>query len=299
MHIDLNLLRTLDVLLDEGSVGAAAERLHLSQPAMSRALARIRRATGDEILVRSGRGMVATPYAEGVRAEVHALVQRAQLMLQPVVDLDLRTVERTYTLQCNDALSEVLAPRLARTLADEAATLRLRFLAEPSSTSDDLRRGHVDLRVSSDLAESSDLRSSTLAHDRLVAVVRDGHPQPDALDTAAGFVRLDHVIVSRRGRLRDPVDEALEADGLRRRVLLTVATATTAVQVVSASDLVVLLPSRMLATQMAAHRLVSRPLPVDVPDVPIVMTWHRRHDRDPAHRWLRDHVRAILAERSA
>ncbi|WP_203898444.1 LysR family transcriptional regulator [Virgisporangium aliadipatigenens] len=299
VHIDLNLLRALDVLLEEGSVGAAADRLHLSQPAMSRTLARIRRATGDEILVRSGRGMVTTPYAESIRAEVHALVHRAQSLLHRDADVDLRTIARTYTLQCNDALAEFLAPRLARILPAEAPRLRLRFLAEPASTSDDLRRGHVDLRVSSDPAESAEMQSSTIAHDRLVAAVRADHPRLDALGSPAGFAGLGHVIVSRRGRLHDLVDDVLEAAGLRRHVLLTAPTVAIAMQIVAAGDLVVCVPGGLLAAQLASYGLASRPLPVEVPAVPVVLAWHQRHARDPAHRWLRAHVRRLILEQTS
>jgi DNA-binding transcriptional LysR family regulator len=298
VHADLNLLRALDALLEEGSVGAAAERLHLSQPAMSRTLARIRRATGDEILVRDGRAMVLTPYAHAVREEVHALVHKAQSMLDPAIDTDLRTIERTYTLQCNDALAEVLAPRLARILTTDAPGLRLRFLAEPASTSDDLRRGQVDLRVTSDPAESADLHSVTLARDRLVAAVRDGHPGLAALSTPEGFAGLRHVIVSRRGRLRDRVDDALEALGLHRTVALTVPTAAVALQTVATSGLVVAVPGRLLARQLTTYGLTTRPLPVDVPELPVMLTWHRRHTRDPAHSRLRDHIRDIIAEQA-
>jgi DNA-binding transcriptional LysR family regulator len=298
VHADLNLLRALDALLEEGSVGAAAERLHLSQPAMSRTLARLRRATGDEILVRNGRAMVLTPYAQAVREEVHVLVHRAQAMLDPAADINLRTIERTYTLQCNDALAEVLAPRLAQILTADAPGLRLRFLPEPATTSDDLRRGQVDLRVTSDPAESADLHSATLAHDRLVAAVRDNHPRLDALCSPEGFAGLRHVIVSRRGRLRDRVDDALEKRGLHRTVALTAPTAAVALQIVATSDLVVAVPGRLLAPQAATYRLTTSPLPVEVPELPIMLTWHRRHSRDPAHRWLRDHIRQVIIERT-
>ncbi|WP_203821600.1 LysR family transcriptional regulator [Paractinoplanes ferrugineus] len=294
LHSDLNLLRALDVLIEERSVGAAARRLHLSQPAMSRTLGRLRRATGDEILVRAGRTMTLTPYARAVREELHALVHRAESVLQPASVSDLRAVERTYTLQCNDALASTLAPRLARVLAREAPMLRLRFLAEPGSTSDDLRRGRVDLRVSSDPAESADLRSTTVAHDRLVAVVRDGHPHVDALLSPDGFAGLRHVLVSRRGRVRDRVDDALEAVGLRRTVSLTVPTAALAMPVVATSELVVALPGRLLADEMATYGLTTRPLPVEVPAVPAFLVWHQRNTSDAVHGWLRDQIRGLL-----
>ncbi|AGL16455.1 LysR family transcriptional regulator [Actinoplanes sp. N902-109] len=299
LHSDLNLLRALDVLIEERSVGAAARRLRLSQPAMSRTLGRIRRATGDEILVRSGRSMTLTPYARAVRDELHALVARAESVLQPPSMADLPSVERTYTLQCNDALASVLASRLAQVVACEAPKLRLRFLAEPATTSDDLRRGQVDLRVSSDPAESPDLRSTTITHDHLVAAVRTGHPDVDTLGSPDGFAAQRHVLVSRRGRVRDQVDDALEARGLRRTVSLTVPTAALAIRAVAGSDLVVALPGRLLADEVTSHGLTTRPLPVEVPALPAFLVWHQRNTRDPVHGWLRDQVRTLIEEQAA
>ncbi|WP_329572012.1 LysR family transcriptional regulator [Kitasatospora sp. NBC_01266] len=117
MHLDLNLLTALDALLDEGGVGAAADRPHLSQPAMSRTLGRIRRATGDEILVCSGRQMLPTPYAEQIRAEVHQLVTRAKTVLTPAAEVDPPTLRRTFTLRCDDVLADALLPPLVGELA--------------------------------------------------------------------------------------------------------------------------------------------------------------------------------------
>src|SRR5919199_290295 len=109
MQLDLNLLTALDALLEEGSVTGAAERLRLSAPAVSRTLGRIRRLTGDDILVRTGRTMTPTPYALAVREQVGDLVRQANAVLAPRRELDLATLTRTFTLRCHDAIATMLA----------------------------------------------------------------------------------------------------------------------------------------------------------------------------------------------
>src|SRR5690242_9139367 len=108
MQLDLNLLAALDALLEEGSVAGAADRMHVTSPAMSRTLGRIRKATKDQILVRTGRTMTPTPYALAVRAEVHRLVQQAHAVLAPASALDLGTLGRTFTLQWHDAVTSAV-----------------------------------------------------------------------------------------------------------------------------------------------------------------------------------------------
>src|ERR1700678_17207 len=113
VQLDLNLLTALDALLEEGSVSGAAERLHLSQPAVSRALGRLRRITGDQILVRAGQRMLPTPYAEEIRGEVHTLLGRSRAVLSSVRAFAPGTLERTFTLRASDALALAVLPVLA------------------------------------------------------------------------------------------------------------------------------------------------------------------------------------------
>src|SRR4051812_25513646 len=147
MQLDLNLLVALDALLEEGSVMGAAERLHLSSPAVSRTLGRLRRLTGDDILVRTGRTMVPTPYATAVHEEVRRLVRQAQDVLMPSRELDLAALDRTFTLQCHDALATALTPALLDRIGEQAPGVTLRVLVESSVDTDDLRRGRVDLEL--------------------------------------------------------------------------------------------------------------------------------------------------------
>jgi len=147
VQLDLNLLTALDALLEEGSVAGAAERLHLSAPAMSRTLGRIRRATGDQILVRTGRTMTPTPHAIAMRGEVHDLVQRAASVLEPESELDLGTLKRTFTLRSHDAVTSAIGPALLIAIQQQAPGVAIRLLAEASVDTNELRHGQVDLEI--------------------------------------------------------------------------------------------------------------------------------------------------------
>lgn len=293
--MDLNLLTALDALLDEGGVGAAADRLHLSQPAMSRTLSRIRKATGDQILVRSGREMLPTPYAEQIRDEVHRIVTRAQAVLTPGDRVDPATLERTFTLQCNDVVAAALLPPLAAALTVRAPGVCLRLLPEAATTADELRRGRVDLQIADKAPDHADTRSATLFSDTLAAVGRRDLADEPGHDPATweGLAAAPHVVVTRRGRTRDRIDDLLEARGLRRRVALTVPTLALALGAVAAQPLLTVVPATLTAPVLPAG-LRAHPLPAVTPAVPAVLAWHARHDRDAAHRWLRGLVAEIL-----
>ncbi|GLY08162.1 LysR family transcriptional regulator [Actinoplanes sp. NBRC 101535] len=294
MHLDLNLLTALDALLEEGSVAGAAARLRLSAPAVSRTLGRIRRLTGDDILVRAGRTMIPTPYALSVQAQVSDLVRQANQVLTPSRDLDLGTLDRTFTLRCHDALATALAPDLLRVVARDAPGVRIRLLAETPDDTDDLRHGRVDLEIGAGPPEPPEFRSATVGHDGFVVVMRSGHPHAGDL-TLAGYADGTHVLVSRRGRLADPVDDILAGHGLHRRVLAAVGSAATAAHVVSRGDSLLTLPSTVCRPLIDAFGLVTAAPPVTLPPVPIVCAWHQRYDSDAAHTWLRGLVRSVFA----
>jgi DNA-binding transcriptional LysR family regulator len=293
MQLDLNLLTVLDALLEEGSVLGAAGRLRLSSPAVSRSLGRIRRLTGDDILVRTGRTMTPTPYALTIREQVSDLVRQAQHVLTPSRHLDLTALERTFTLQCHDALATALAPPLLTAIAERAPGVRLRFLAEPASDSDDLRHGRIDLAIGATAPGLPEFRSETAGHDRVVAIVRRDHPYAGRLDLAA-YAAQPHILVSRRGRLTDPVDDVLESHGLNRRVIASVGTAANAVLIISRSDAVLTAPEATWRPLIEAFHLRTEPLPFAAPTPPMICSWHQRYDSDAAHTWLRTQVRRIL-----
>ncbi|WP_246292308.1 LysR substrate-binding domain-containing protein [Lentzea indica] len=283
MQADLNLLTVLDALLEEGSVMKAAERLHLSSPAVSRTLGRIRKVTGDDILVRTGHTMAPTPYALAIREEVHRLVRQANAVLSPSRELDLAELERTFTVQCHDALASSVVPLLVGRIAEQAPGVRLRVLAEHSADTDDLRHGRVDLELGGGRPELPEFRSETLGTDPLAVVMRSGHPSADELDLPA-YAAHPHVLVSRRGRLTAPIDDLLAAEGLHRKVIATVATVHSALQIAAASDALVTTTAILCRPLIEAFGLIARPLPAESPEAPINCNWHQRYRLRPRPR---------------
>ena len=144
---DLNLLVTLDVLLSEGSVAGAARRLQLSPSAMSRALARLREVTGDPLLVRAGRGLVPTPRAIELRAQVGTVVDSATAILRPAEKLDLARLERRFVLRTSEGFVETFGPGLIAKVHQDAPGVLLQFVAKPDKDSAPLREGEVDLET--------------------------------------------------------------------------------------------------------------------------------------------------------
>ncbi|MFP5512138.1 MAG: LysR family transcriptional regulator [Alphaproteobacteria bacterium] len=289
---DLNMLITLDALLAEGSVAGAARRLRLSPSAMSRALARLRAATGDPLLVRAGRGLVPTPRALDLRDRVRHLVQEAEAALRPAENLDLGQLSRTFTLRTSDGFVESYGAALLARVAREAPGVRIRFLSKPDKDSGPLRDGSVDLETGVVVKDSGpELRVQALFHDRFIGVVRPGHPLCDGEITAARFAAGRHVLVSRRGDDRGLVDEALDRLGLQRSVVATVGGFAAALALVRGTDLTVSVPERH--TVGLRGDLHSFALPFPAPEVTVSLLWHPRLDADAAHRWLRGCVREV------
>jgi len=294
---DLNMLVTLDALLAEGSVAGAARRLRLSPSAMSRALARLREATGDPLLVRAGRGLVPTPRALDLRDRVRLLVQEAEAALRPAENLDIGRLARTFTLRTSDGFVESYGAALLTLLAAEAPGVRVRFLPKPDKDNGPLRDGSVDLETGVVARDSGpELRTQALFHDRFIGVIRPGHPLSAGEITPARFAAGRHVLVSRRGDNRGLVDEALERLELRRDVVATVGGFAAALALVRGTDLIVSVPERH--TEGLRAGLHGFTLPFPAPEVTVSLIWHPRLDADPAHRWLRGCVRRVCASPS-
>ncbi|MEV7385746.1 LysR family transcriptional regulator [Streptomyces sp. NPDC091215] len=292
--LDLNLLVALDVLLEEQSVQGAARRLHLSEPAMSRTLGRIRKALGDPVLVRAGRRMVPTPHALAVRAEVGAVVERARALFAPGRDTDLRTVSRTFTIIGHDAIAAPLGAPLFARAAEEAPGIRVRFLAESHVDAPFLRHGTADLEIGVIDTALPEVHVEHLHEDRMLGVVRSGHPLLTGELTPERFAgEAGHLIVSRRGKLRGPVDDALAELGLERKVVGTVGTFPASLFVLRDCDLIGLVSS-WSAPLATALGLVLFEVPLPLPPLGLGLAWHPRHDADPAHAWLRRCVRELM-----
>jgi len=273
---DFNLLVALDVLLTEGSVARAANRLRLSPSAMSRTLARLRDATGDPLLVRAGRGLVPTPRAQELQQQAGRVVQDAEALLRPARLLNPSSLDGIFTLRTNESFVEEFAPRLVARVEAEAPCVRLRFAPKFDKDVTSLREAAIDLEIGVAGETGPEMRIQALFRDRFIGAVRAGHPLSEGTVTPERYAAGRHISVSRRGRERGPIDEALQQLALAR-----------------ASDLIASVPERH--TEGARTGMHSFPLPVATVEVTISMLWHPRLDADPAQRWLRDCVREVCA----
>lgn len=289
---DLNLLVTLDALLSEGSVAGAARRLRLSPSAMSRALSRLRETTGDPLLVRAGRGLTPSPRALALRETAQRLVLEAEAVLRPEAALDLSKLSRTFTLRSSDGFVESFGAALLARIGEDTTGVKLNFLQKPDKDSTPLRDGRVDLETG--VVEASlgpEVRTQALFRDRLLGVVRAGHPLSEGKLTAARYLAAEHVVVSRSGTEAGAVDRPFLPTDLKRNDRTMVSGFSAALSLARASDLVATVPDKHTATLRAG--MVSFELPFHARDFSVSMLWHPRVDADPSHRWLRACVREV------
>lgn len=287
--VDLNLLAALDVLLMERSVTAAARRLGLSVSATSRTLARLRSAIGDPLLVQAGRTLVPTPYAEQLAGRVHALAQEARAVLMPATDhMDPALLQRTFTIRANEGFVTLFAARLIAAITKAAPHVRLRFAPKPDKLAAPLRDGRIDLEVGTAGSAAPEVRSRLIFRESFIGAARRGHPLFEGPITPKRYVAWGHVVTSRRGASRGPVDDALHDVGLQRQIIAIVPSFLDAMNIARGSDLIALVPRSCIRDGgVAAQGLEGFDLPVSTPELAISVMWHPRLDADPAHRWLR------------
>lgn len=292
---DLNLLRTLDALLAAGSVTGAAERLHLSVPATSHALARLRELTGDPLLVRAGRRLVPTPRAVALREPVAQLIAQAAALVQVPQRDDLAATERSFVVRAPDGFAIAFGGALGAALAADMPRAQLRFVTETQDDDGALRDGRVDLDIGTFRPREPEIEVVDLFPQALIAVVRAGHPFAARPATARRYAAQSHIDVQRRAGTPSAVDDALAALGLARRVVLTVAHASAAPVIAARGDFVATLSERLARAMAPGLGLVVVPLPFLPRGETVVMAWHPRHATDPAHAWLRRQVPAAIA----
>ena len=296
---DLNLLRTLDALLSAGSVTGAAERLHLSVPATSHALARLRELTGDPLLVRAGRRLVPTPRAVGLREPVAQWIAQAAVLVQAPRGDDLASSERSFVVRAPDGFAIAYGAALGAALAADMPRAQLRFVTEAQDDAGALRDGRVDLDIGTFRPRDPEIEVVDLFPQSLIAVVRAGHPFAARPATARRYAAQAHIDVQRRPAAPSVVDDALAELGLARRIVLSVAHASAAPVVAARGDFVATLSERLARAMAPGLGLVVVPLPFLPRGETVVMAWHPRHAADPAHAWLRRQVSAAIAAAGA
>jgi len=295
-NVDLNLFVVLQAVLEERSATRAAARLHVTQPAVSNALARLRDLLGDPLVVRAGRGLALTPLAIELAPRLEAALGALAGAVERAAPFDPATTTRELTMACGDVYGVTLIPRLVADLAERAPRVSLRVLTvDRMLSTDGLEGGEIDVYVGIPGAPPRGCSAEDLFEDEAVCLVRRDHPRVRGRLTLAMFVELPHVQVAMvPGRGRE-VDEALARRGLTRRIALSVPHQTVAPAVVAQTDCIATL-SRRIAEHYAASlpvRLVEPPLPL--PSARVRTFWHRRVADDPAVLFLRARLQAAAA----
>lgn len=284
--LDLNLLKTLDALLDERSVTRAAARLSLTQPAVSGMLTRLREAFNDPLFIRAPHGMVPTLRAQALASPVKQLLTDAEALLQPAVFEPLNA-DFTWTIAATDyALKAVIVPFIAA-LKPLAPGIRVRIIPEsPATLFAQTERGEVDIALLTPHSTPPDLHSRALYQEEYVCLMRADHPQAAAPLTLDLFCELEHVLVSWQGdSFRGVTDDALATLGRSRRVGLSVSSFLVLPEVLAVSDMIAVVPRRL--AKMASGMKIAPP-PLAIPGFTKSMAWHERSHRDPAQQWLRE-----------
>jgi len=292
-RLDFNLLLDLDALLREGSVVGAARTRHLSPPAMSRRLTRLRESLGDPLFVPAGRGLVPTPRALALRERVQRAISEVGRVFTADA-LDLENLQRNFVIRANDGFLGSWAMRLATAMRAEAPGVSLQFIARADKSSEPLRSGAIDLAIGAPGPAEPDLHQAALFSAPFVGVVRAGHPLARAGKSRAislkDFVKWPHISASRRGDAASRIDDALVQLGSTRRIAVAAPGFQAALAMAASSDCITAVPEPFARWATAQPPLHVFKLPFPLPDVEVCQVWHHRHHLDPAHQWLRAKV---------
>lgn len=288
-QMDLNLLVTLDVLLAEHNVTRAAHRLNLSQPSVSVHLAKLRDVFGDPLLLPGPRGMRPTAKGDALREPLRLALEALELAVSPASPFDPATAENTWRVAASDySQTTVLLPALAGLRAAAPGTRLAIVNLNPPHLARQAEQGDIDLAFHNTYEAPPNMRHRTLFAEHYVLVGRQGHPQLKKKPSLTDFCKLNHVIVSPDGGgFYGATDTVLSQAGLERRVVLSVPNFGFVPPVVTHTDLVAMVPSRIVRD---ADGLQIVEAPIEVPGYEMAMVWHERSHRDPAHQWLRDFI---------
>ncbi|MDR3468036.1 MAG: LysR family transcriptional regulator [Xanthobacteraceae bacterium] len=291
-HLDLDghLLQLLLAVFEEGSITRAAQRLDVTQSAVSHLLDKLRAIVGDPLFVKSGRGIVPT-------AQAHLLAARARVLLDGLRDFstaahfDPATISTTVTIAANDMQRDLLLPAMLRYVQAQAPGIALRIIASDVPNPELLREDHCQFIISPRPPEGSDILQKRLFEDSYCVFYDPA--QRGAPQTLEDYLAAEHITVLYEPRRRLDVDEALAERGVKRRFVVQVPGFAGVGAFLGGSPFVATLP-----TLLRAHLLrgfAAAPVPVECPPLPMYLVWHLRHQEDPLHRWLRQQLEIVVA----
>ncbi len=297
---DLNLLRVLDAMFREGSTVKAAERLGLSQSAVSGGLSRLRHALGDPLFIRQGNRLVATDYAAGLREPLRQQLEHIETMLAPPVPFEPTSAEGTFRIAGSDFFAEMLMPALGDLLQRKAPGIRAQLVdLVPQDYVASLERRNADVALIPDTSVPGWVRRETLFRSPFHVIARAANPGIRGLSDGQVmpmeiFCALHHVLFSPEGNLAAMGDAALERVGRRRHVALTVPVFSGVCRAVRESDLIALVPAQLAADMARVYDLKIFAPPMEIEPPVIVGIWNRRFDTAPLAKWVREQTFTLL-----
>lgn len=286
---DLNLLYVFEAIWIERSVTLAAERLDLTQAAVSSALKRLRHEHGDKLFTQVGRRMEPTPYASSIAQQLLtalALVRKASNRQAP---FDPATSRRQFTIRTRDVGEVVCFPRILAQLVHEGPHVRLRTTFVPiEETLAGLASGRIDLAMGFLPSLETDIHRRSLGSQSYVCVMRAGHPLERQTLTAQRFRSCDHLLVEYSGSGHRVIEQGLIKAGLRHQIKVRLPQYLSAPHFILSTDLLWCVPSTLAHTLSHHYPLVIKPVPIELPDFEIALYWHERYHQDLGNRWLRE-----------
>jgi len=294
---ELKLLVIFDVIMTENSITRAVERLSMTQPAVSNALARMRILWKDELFVPDGRKVQPTTYAKNLWEKVRDSLHNINQAVEPK-DFEARSAKRTFRVALPDIALNTLWLDMRKLFEKEAPGLNLHAVPYTiACTKPLLDDADVDLVIGQSNRSLESICSDHLFDTSYVCAMRKGHPLAKKFLTVEEFSLAEHLLVSLSGDVANPTDQALQQLGLTRRVAFTINNFSSAVPIIKESDLIAILPTDLIHNDLACGELaIARP-PVDIPHTSISMLWHKRQSSDKGLIWLRKHIKQIFIKR--
>lgn len=285
--IDLNLLVFFDALMSEQHVTRAANKVSISQSAMSNALSRLRHVFKDDLFIRTSKGMEPTLRALELGNSIGQILQQTSRLMSSDIHFDSSTSNRSYSIRMSDLIGALVLPTLINNLGRIAPHVSLDVLhISPEKTVELLESDQLDIALSTDLEHNSSIRSQALISDRMVCVLRKGHPLSSGKLTLKKFLGGKHLRVSMSPTDIRFVDNVLADQGHKRDVVLNVPHWLLMPEILKKTDLIAVISER-LASNFANNDLVLRPLPFLANHFDWTMYWHKRYEHSQSHQWLR------------
>jgi DNA-binding transcriptional LysR family regulator len=286
--IDLNLLVVFEQLLIERRVSKVADNLGLSQPAVSNALARLRKLTDDTLFLRTTRGMEPTPYAQQLAEPIAYALGMIHGAVNQKTSFDPATAMRAFTVGMTDIGEIYFLPTLMEELAKLAPGVTMSTVRNTNvNLRDEMEAGHIDLAIGLLPQLKAGFFQRRLFRQRYVCMYRKGHRLDKRKISLAEFSSADHVVVVSEGTGHGKVDELLERSGVSRNVRLTVPHFVAVGHILRQSDMVATVPERLAQALVGPFELAYSSHPARLPEIAINMFWHAKYNKDPANEWLR------------